>query len=69
MLSTLRQAAANGKVIIITNASEGWVQHSASLCMPGLQVWKQPTSSLPPFHTPHVPCSTLQIELDGGDPN
>ena len=32
----LRQAAKTGKVFIITNASEGWVQHSSSLCMPGL---------------------------------
>ena len=33
----LQQAIQNGKAFIITNASEGWVQHSASLCMPGLQ--------------------------------
>ena len=33
----LRQASKTGKVFIITNASEGWVQHSSSLCMPGLQ--------------------------------
>lgn len=33
----LRQADKNGKVFIITNASEGWVQHSSSLCMPGLE--------------------------------
>lgn len=33
----LQQAIKNGKPFIITNASEGWVQHSASLCMPGLQ--------------------------------
>ena len=32
----LRQASKMGKVFIITNASEGWVQHSSSLCMPGL---------------------------------
>ena len=25
-----------GKTFIITNASEGWVQHSSTLCMPGL---------------------------------
>ena len=33
----LRHAGKTGKVFIITNASEGWVQHSSSLCMPGLQ--------------------------------
>jgi len=33
----LRQAKERGAVFIITNASEGWVQHSSSLCMPGLQ--------------------------------
>ena len=33
----LRQASEVGAVFIITNASEGWVQHSSSLCMPGLQ--------------------------------
>lgn len=33
----LQQASQVGKVFIITNASEGWVQHSSSLCMPGLQ--------------------------------
>jgi len=27
---------AAGKVFIITNASDGWVQHSATMCMPGL---------------------------------
>ena len=32
----IRQASKSGKVFIITNASEGWVQHSSSLCMPGL---------------------------------
>ena len=32
----LQQAIQNGKAFIITNASEGWVQHSSSLCMPGL---------------------------------
>jgi len=32
----LRHASKTGKVFIITNASEGWVQHSSSLCMPGL---------------------------------
>jgi len=32
----LVQAMAAGKVFIITNASEGWVQHSAGMCMPGL---------------------------------
>lgn len=32
----LLQAMAAGKVFIITNASEGWVQHSAGMCMPGL---------------------------------
>ena len=31
----LRQAKERGAVFIITNASEGWVQHSSSLCMPG----------------------------------
>ena len=31
------QAQKVGKVFIITNASEGWVQHSSSLCMPGIQ--------------------------------
>ncbi|EOD05049.1 hypothetical protein EMIHUDRAFT_250349 [Emiliania huxleyi CCMP1516] len=30
-------ASANGKVFIITNASEGWVQHSSSMCFPNLQ--------------------------------
>ena len=33
----LQQACQVGKAFIITNASEGWVQHSSSLCMPGLQ--------------------------------
>jgi len=33
----LVQASKVGKVFIITNASEGWVQHSSSLCMPGIQ--------------------------------
>ena len=33
----LVQAQQVGKVFIITNASEGWVQHSSSLCMPGIQ--------------------------------
>jgi hypothetical protein len=33
----LRESSKTGKVFIITNASEGWVQHSSSLCMPGLQ--------------------------------
>jgi len=32
----LVQAMAAGKVFIITNASEGWVQHSSGMCMPGL---------------------------------
>ena len=32
----LQEAVKVGKTFIITNASEGWVQHSASLCMPGL---------------------------------
>ena len=32
----LLQAMEAGKVFIITNASEGWVQHSAGMCMPGL---------------------------------
>ena len=33
----LQQACQVGKAFIITNASEGWVQHSSTLCMPGLQ--------------------------------
>jgi len=33
----LTAASANGKVFIITNASEGWVQHSSSMCFPNLQ--------------------------------
>ena len=32
----LVQAMAAGKVFIITNASEGWVQHSSGMCMPAL---------------------------------
>lgn len=32
----LQSACAAGKTYIITNASEGWVQHSSTLCMPGL---------------------------------
>ena len=32
----LLQAMAAGKVFIITNASEGWVQHSSGMCMPAL---------------------------------
>mmetsp|Transcript_2607 Transcript_2607/g.6479 ORF Transcript_2607/g.6479 Transcript_2607/m.6479 type:complete len:442 (-) Transcript_2607:231-1556(-) len=35
--SLLVQAQKVGKVFIITNASEGWVQHSSSLCMPSIQ--------------------------------
>lgn len=34
--SLLQQATAVGKVFIITNASDGWVQHSATMCLPGL---------------------------------
>lgn len=30
----LTLAGQSGKVVIITNATEGWVQHSAGLCMP-----------------------------------
>ena len=37
VLSLLEQAGKAGQTFIITNASEGWVQHSSSLCMPGLQ--------------------------------
>ena len=33
---SLENAVKNGKAFIITNASEGWVQHSSSMCMPGL---------------------------------
>jgi hypothetical protein len=33
----LTEASKVGKCVIITNASDGWVEHSASLCMPGLQ--------------------------------
>jgi hypothetical protein len=36
VLSLLENAVKNGKAFIITNASEGWVQHSSSMCMPGL---------------------------------
>lgn len=32
----LQSACAAGKTYIITNASDGWVQHSSTLCMPGL---------------------------------
>jgi len=32
----LVKAMQSGTVFIITNASEGWVQHSAGMCMPGL---------------------------------
>ena len=34
--SLLQAGQKTGKAFIITNASEGWVQHSSSLCMPGL---------------------------------
>ena len=34
--SLITQAKVVGKTFIITNASEGWVQHSAAMCMPGL---------------------------------
>lgn len=33
----LELACKNGKVVIITNATEGWVQHSSSLCMPAVR--------------------------------
>eukprot|EP00304_Pavlova_gyrans_P002402 CAMPEP_0206043942 /NCGR_PEP_ID=MMETSP1466-20131121/10875_1 /ASSEMBLY_ACC=CAM_ASM_001126 /TAXON_ID=44452 /ORGANISM="Pavlova gyrans, Strain CCMP608" /LENGTH=330 /DNA_ID=CAMNT_0053418809 /DNA_START=19 /DNA_END=1011 /DNA_ORIENTATION=+ len=33
----LTQACANGRAVIITNATEGWVQHSAGLCMPAVK--------------------------------
>ena len=32
----LLQARNVGKTFIITNASEGWVQHSSTMCMPSL---------------------------------
>jgi len=34
--SLLQQADQVGKVFIITNASEGWVQHSSQMCLPNL---------------------------------
>ena len=34
--SLLQQATEVGKVFIITNASDGWVQHSSAWCLPGL---------------------------------
>mmetsp|Transcript_2151 Transcript_2151/g.4813 ORF Transcript_2151/g.4813 Transcript_2151/m.4813 type:complete len:368 (-) Transcript_2151:680-1783(-) len=38
----LTQASKVGKVFIITNASEGWVQHSAQMCLPNLAPHLQP---------------------------
>ena len=36
VLSLRENAVKNGKASTTTNASAGWVQHSSSMCMPGL---------------------------------
>merc|ERR1712129_79214 len=44
----LLQAMAAGKVFIITNASEGWVQHSSGMCIrPSLSCSSRSRSSRP----------------------
>jgi len=56
------QAQKVGKVFIITNASEGWVQHSSSLCMPSIQAdLAQAEAYLGAFSSSASVCSNLSL--------